>query len=98
MPGYFVLGRPSQLRSAQPDIEFYRLHGAKPDGVVVARYRDQDVCDVVIDELGHRYVFAGVAPRLLSGRYDVRGLKIGEVILEPGLIYQLIPVKMHAFV
>jgi len=98
MPGYFVLGRSARFRAAQPDVEFYRLYGARPDGAVVARYRDQDVCDVVVDEFGHRYVFAGVAPRLLNGAYDVRGLKIGEVILEPGLIYQLIPVKRHAFV
>ncbi|HVJ35107.1 MAG TPA: hypothetical protein VND94_18500 [Terriglobia bacterium] len=95
MPGYFVLGRPARLRAAQPDVEFYRLYGAKPDGAVVARYCGRDVCDVVIDEYGHRYVFAGVAPRLFNGNYDVRGLKIGEVILEPGLIYQLIPVKRH---
>ena len=80
-----------------PTEEFFRLHGAKPDGTIVARYRDQEVSDVVIDENGHRYVFAGLAPRKLDGSYDLKGLKAGEVILEPGLVYQLIPVKTSWF-
>lgn len=84
-------------RCPEPDIEFYRLYNARPDGAIVARYRDQPVSEVVIDEQGQRYVFAGLALRRGDGSYDVKGLKAGEVILEPGLIYQLIPVKTHWF-
>lgn len=81
------------LRRQRPDIEFFRLHEAKPAGEIVARYHDQDVCDVVIDAHGYRYVFVGLAPRRRDGSYDPAPLKAGEVILEPGLLYQLIPVK-----
>jgi hypothetical protein len=92
MPGFIPL-----QHHTEPDVEFFRLHNARPDGVVVARYRDHAVCDVMIDEYGQRYVFAGLAPRRRDGTYDVKGLKVGEVILEPGLIYQLIPVKARRF-
>jgi hypothetical protein len=92
MPSFMPL-----QRHTEPDVEFFRLHNAKPDGAVVARYRDHAVSDVVIDENGQRYVFAGIAPRKRNGTFDVKGLKTGEVILEPGLIYQVIPVKSRWF-
>jgi hypothetical protein len=40
-----------------------------------------------VDELGHSYTYAGVAPRLRSGAYNVEALRPGEWIVEPGLIY-----------
>lgn len=92
---------PAVLLRTRPylaDPEFYRLHDARPDGTVVARYRDQDVCDVVIDPEGRRYVFAGLVPRRRDGTYDVSGLKAGELFIEPGLIYQLIPVPKPIFI
>ncbi|HVI92028.1 MAG TPA: hypothetical protein VM659_27310 [Dongiaceae bacterium] len=85
------------VRPVRPDPDLYRLLGAKPDGTVVARYRDQDVCDVVIDEQGRRYIFTGLVPRRRDGSYDVSGLKAGEMFIEPGLIYQLIPVQKRFF-
>jgi len=92
MPAILVRTRPYLA-----DPEFYRLHGAKPDGTVVARYRDQDVSDVVIDQQGQRYIFVGLVPRRRDGNYDVSGLKAGEMFIEPGLIYQLIPVQKRFF-
>lgn len=89
----FSLHPPKQ----EPNAEFYMLTGAKPDGDRVAVYRDHAVSDVVIDEYGHRYIFAGVVPRKANGTFDVRGLKAGEVIVQPGLIYQRIPVKRRLF-
>lgn len=93
MPAVLLRTRPYPA-----DPEFYRLHDARPDGTVVARYRDQDVCDVVIDPEGRRYVFAGLVPRRRDGTYDVSGLKAGELFIEPGLIYQLIPVPKPIFI
>lgn len=84
---------PLIYRNIEPPEEYYRLVNPKPDGDVVAYYRDQPVNSVVKDERGDRYVFAGLAPRRGDGRYDVRGMRAGEVIIEPGLIYQLIPVQ-----
>jgi hypothetical protein len=88
MPSFMMRMRPSE-----PDVEYFRLDNAKPDGEVVAIYSDHEVCDVVIDDRGHRYVFVGLAPRKANGSYDVKPLKAGEVILDPGLLYQLIPTK-----
>ena len=86
-----------RLHPNEPHVDFFRLTGAKPDGAIVATYCDHDVCDVVIDERGYRYVFVGLAPRKADGSYDVKPLKPGEVILEPGLLYQLIPLQRKWF-
>jgi hypothetical protein len=88
MPSFMM-----RLRPSEPDADFFRLTNAKPAGAIVAVYRDHDVWDVVIDEQNNRYVFVGLAPRKASGAYDVKPLKAGEVILDPGLLYQLIPTQ-----
>jgi hypothetical protein len=43
----------------------------------------------VVDASGHRYRFAGVAPRAADGRIDVEGLRTGEWIVQPGLVYRM---------
>lgn len=68
------------------------LAGAQPEGEVVCFLGEKPVTDVIKDERGHRYVFAGLVPRKCDGSYDLRNMRDGEVIVEPGLIYQLIPV------
>ncbi|MDY0883501.1 hypothetical protein ACFPL7_11120 [Dongia soli] len=87
--------RPMPLiyRNIEPPAEYYMLVGAQPEGNVVCFFREKPVTDVVRDERGYRYIFAGLAPRKDDGSYDVRNMRDGEVIVEPGLIYQLIPVK-----
>lgn len=86
--------RPMPLiyRNIEPPAEYFMLVGAQPEGDVVCFFREKPVTDVLKDERGYRYVFAGVAPRKYDGSYDVRNMRNGEVIVEPGLIYQLIPV------
>ncbi len=84
---------PLIYRNTEPPADYFRLVDPKPDGEVVAYYRSQPVTDVVKDGRGYRYVFAGLAPRHRDGSYDLRHMKEGEVLVEPGLIYQLIPVK-----
>jgi hypothetical protein len=94
-----IILRPMPLiyRNIEPPADYYLLVGAEPDGDIVCFFGGKPVTDVVKDERGYRYVFAGLAPRKYDGSYDVRHMRNGEVIVEPGLIYQLIPVK-HGFV
>jgi hypothetical protein len=59
----------------------------RADGSVVGYIDDQPIPEAVVDEAGHRYSFAGVAPRRPDGSYDIRSLHQGEWIVEPGLVY-----------
>ncbi len=59
----------------------------RPDGKVVGYYADHPIAATVVDYFGRRFSYAGVAPRLRSGRYDIGSLGLGEWIVEPGLIY-----------
>ena len=43
---------------------------------------------VMVDEFGRRYAYAGVAPRLRDGRYDVDAVGKDEWLVEPGLVYR----------
>ena len=86
-----------RLHPIELNVDFYVLKGAKPDGNLIAVYLDCQVVDVIVDECGHRYAFVGVAPRKRDGRYDINVLRAGEVIVEPGLLYQLVPGKHHWF-
>lgn len=87
---------PLIYRNVEPPAEYYLLLDAVPDGDVVCFFRERPVTDVVKDRRGYRYVFAGLASRKCDGSYDLRHMRNGEVIVEPGLIYQLIPVKHGA--
>jgi hypothetical protein len=49
---------------------------------------EQPIWEAVVDGLGHRYVFAGVAVYRRDGRVDLDALRWGERLLEPGLIYR----------
>ena len=68
-------------------IEYFMLLAPRPDGPVVGRYAGQPIPAAVIDEDGRRYVYAGTAPRLLDGRYDLDALRTDEWLVEPGLVY-----------
>lgn len=59
----------------------------RADGSVVGFIDDHPISEAVIDEAGHRYSFAGIAPRRSDGSYDVKSLHEGEWIVEPGLVY-----------
>jgi hypothetical protein len=50
----FVEGRP---------VEFFILHDAKADGPRLGRYGDREIPASVIDGLGRRYSYDGVAPQ-----------------------------------
>ena len=68
-------------------VEYFLLLAPQADGPVIGLYRDQPIAASVIDAYGQHYAYAGIAPRLRSGSYDVEALKQGEWLVEPGLVY-----------
>lgn len=68
-------------------VEYFLLVEPRADGPVIGLYWDQPIAASVIDAYGERYAYAGIAPRLRSGTYDVEALKQGEWLVEPGLVY-----------
>ena len=59
----------------------------RPDGPIVGYYAGHAIADAVVDYFGRRFTYAGIAPRLRNGRYDANALRLGEWIVEPGLVY-----------
>jgi hypothetical protein len=75
--------------SRVPPVDYYILHDAVPAGSVIGLYAGREIRACVIDDLGRRYVYAGIAPRLSNDQFDTRALRDGEFILQPGLVYRL---------
>jgi hypothetical protein len=69
-------------------IEDVFLIEPRPAGPVVGFLAGNPIAEAVVDYFGHRYVYAGVAPRRHNGRYDPDALGRGEWIVEPGLVYR----------
>jgi hypothetical protein len=69
-------------------IEYLMLVDAKPAGPILGYYRDRPIPAAVVDYLGRRYLYAGLALRNRSGRYDIDALAPGERLIEPGLVYR----------
>jgi len=78
----FTTGRP---------VEYFILVEPRPDGPIIGRYAGHAIAEAVVDYFGRRFTYAGIAPRLRNGRYDVDSLRAGEWIVEPGLIYYADP-------
>ena len=57
------------------------------EGPVVGYFAGHPIPGAVVDPSGNRYHYAGLAPRLRDGRFDVRSLHPGEWIVEPGLVF-----------
>jgi hypothetical protein len=72
--------------AARP-VDYYMLVEPRADGPVVGYYAGHPIPGAVVDYFGRRYAYAGVAPRLPGGRYDVESMRPGEWIVEPGLVY-----------
>jgi hypothetical protein len=72
------------------DDEFFILWRVRPEGRVVGHLGELPIPEAVIGEDGQHYVFEGVAARRPSGRFDVRALRPGEWIVQPGLVYRQI--------
>jgi hypothetical protein len=76
--------------AARP-VDYFILVEPRADGPVIGFYAGHPIAAAVVDYFGRRFLYAGVAPRLRSGRYDGDSLRPGEWIVEPGLIYYADP-------
>jgi len=70
------------------DDELFILSHVRPEGGVVGHLGELPIPEAVIGEDGQHYVFEGIAVRRPSGRFDVRALRPGEWIVQPGLVYR----------
>lgn len=65
------------------------LRNVTPAGPVIGKYADTPVREIVRDEWGRSYRYAGVtAPN--NGSYDPTKLQDGEFVLPPGIIYRML--------
>jgi hypothetical protein len=75
-------------RAASPRLEHYLLSDTQADGPMLGYCAGQPIWEAIVDGLGRRYVFAGVAVYRNDGGVDVAALGRGEWLLKPGLIYR----------
>jgi hypothetical protein len=68
-------------------VDYFMLQEPHGEGPSVGSFAGQAISERMTDYLGQHYRFAGIAPRLRDGRYDVDALRPGEWLVEPGLIY-----------
>ena len=68
-------------------IDYHVVVDPRPDGPVIGFYAGEPIAARVIDLFGRRFTYDGVAPRRRNGQYDPSGLRAGEWIVEPGLVY-----------
>jgi hypothetical protein len=68
-------------------VEYFMLLHPRADGPVLGTYAGRPIAATIVDADGRRYCYAGVAPRLSNGRYDLDALRKGEWLVEPGLVY-----------
>lgn len=81
-----------RARHAGPrPVEYYLLLEPQPYGRLVGYYADLPIPEFVTDADGTHYTYAGVAPRLADGRYDLEALRRDEWLVEPGLVYAVTP-------
>jgi hypothetical protein len=76
-------------------VEYYLLVEPQPCGRLVGYYAGRPIPEFVTDAYGTHYIYAGVAPRLLNGRYDLEALRRDEWLVEPGLVYALARREQH---
>jgi hypothetical protein len=79
-------------RLAAPDDDYIDYHvvvDPRPDGPVIGSYAGAPIAARVVDLFGRGFVYDGVAPKRRDGRYDPAGLRPGQWIAEPGLLYRL---------
>jgi hypothetical protein len=83
----FIAYRSAAFRAKARPLEYFLLFEPRAAGPVIGTYRGHPIAASVIDAEGSRYAYAGIAPRLGSGAYDVEALRDGEWLVEPGLVY-----------
>src|SRR5262249_2760615 len=81
-----VMSRANFITTDRP-VDYLILTEPSAAGPVIGQYAGRPIYAAVVDYFGRRFSYAGIAPRLRNGRYDVGALQPGEWIVEPGLIY-----------
>ncbi|HXP12069.1 MAG TPA: hypothetical protein VN795_00280 [Stellaceae bacterium] len=63
----------------------------RPTGQIIGVYGGRPFSESVADYFGRHFTYTGVAPRRTNGQYDPAALREGEFIVEPGLLYCIVP-------
>ena len=61
----------------------------RPTGATIGLYRGLPIAERVVDQFERRFTYVSVIGRRHDGQYDVDGLKPGQFVVEPGLVYGL---------
>jgi hypothetical protein len=75
--------------STRNHADHYLIIEPRPAGPSIGFFAGAPIAESVIDFFGHRFFYAGLAPRRCDGSYDTDGVGAGEFIAEPGLLYCL---------
>jgi hypothetical protein len=67
----------------------YYVLDVESEGPTIGYLNGHSIPPTVVDRDGHRYAYAGLAPRCRDGRLDVGALKPNEWIVRPGFVYHL---------
>ncbi|WP_151115182.1 hypothetical protein [Hypericibacter adhaerens] len=73
----------------QQPAELHIVYEPRPDGPIIGFFKETPIAAAVLDYFGRRFTYDGVAPHRRDGSYDVKALRPGEWIVEPGLVYRL---------
>ena len=69
--------------------EYLILPRTFDDGPTVGYIGERPIAEEILDQWGRRYVYCGLAPKLASGAFNLKLIRTGEWIVEPGLLYRL---------
>ena len=70
-----------------PPLDYFMVQEPQGEGSLVGTFAGREIPERMTDCYGRHFRFAGVAPRLRNGGYDLDALRPGECLVEPGLIY-----------
>jgi hypothetical protein len=76
-------------------LEYFKIVGPKPQGRVIGTLDGKPFTELVIDDFGRTYRYAGVVNRQRNGRFAVEDLRTGEFLLDSGLVYKLNTLAPH---
>jgi len=73
----------------QDHTDYHIVFEPRPDGPTIGFYGEHPIAAAIVDYFGRRFAYDGIAPRKRDGKYDVKSLRPGEWIAEPGLVYRI---------
>ncbi len=76
--------------------EFHVMVDPRPTGQIIGVYGDRPFSESVADLFGRHFTYTGVASRRTNGQYDLDALREGEFIVEPGLLYCIVPARTRS--